>query len=222
LFTKKPSVKPKKKYYQALLGLCVYFLIVGLVYFYLSSKQIVRWPFHTVHTASEAYHTTFEYFPAFIIALLSQVWLRLSGIPITELFRWKRLSKIFYLGVIGSIIYSVHMLKPIHFGVHVYFLWPPVLILSILNAVTEEIVFRVVLFSLLNKLIDKTIVSNLIQSAAYAAIHIFIVGPVFAAQAFALGIALGVIMEENKSVIPCIVCHFFVDLGAIGYPILCC
>ena len=204
------------------MGLCIYFLIVGSVYLYLSSKQIVRWPFHTVHTISEAYQTTFEYFPGFIIALLSLVWLRLFNIPIIELFKWKRLSKVFYLGLIGSIIYSVHMLKPIHFGAHVYFLWPPVLILSILNAVTEEIVFRVVLFSLLKKLTDKTIVSNIIQSAAYAAIHIFIAGPVFAAQAFALGIALGIIIEKNKSVIPCVVCHFFVDLGAIGYPILCC
>jgi membrane protease YdiL (CAAX protease family) len=203
------------------LGLCAYFLIVGSVYFYLSSKQIIRWPFHTVHATSEAYHTTVEYFPAFVVALLSLVWLRLSDIPITELFRWKRLSKVFYLGLIGSIIYSVHMLKPIHFGVHVYFLWPPVLILSILNAFTEEIIFRVVLFSLLKKLTDKTTVSNIIQSTAYAAIHIFIAGPLFAAQAFALGIALGIIMEKNKSVIPCIVCHFCVDLGAIGYPILC-
>ena len=88
------------------------------------------------------------------------------------------------------------MLKPIRFGLHIYFIWPPVLVLSILNAFTEEVVFRLVLFRLLMKATNNAVVSNFIQALAYAAIHVFIGGPVFAAQAFALGVLLGFIMDS--------------------------
>jgi len=98
--------------------------------------------------------------------------------------------------------------------------WPAVIILSLLNAFSEEIFYRLVLFELLRKFIRSALFVNIIQSAAYALPHYFIGGLQFASFAFLYGILLGMIKEKNESIIPCVVCHFVIDLGNIGAPLL--
>ena len=38
--------------------------------------------------------------------------------------------------------------------------------------------------------------------------------------AFVYGLLLGAIVEKNDSVIPAIICHFCIDIGNIGLPLL--
>ncbi|MCP3929132.1 MAG: CPBP family intramembrane metalloprotease [Bacteroidetes bacterium] len=39
-------------------------------------------------------------------------------------------------------------------------------------------------------------------------------------MAFCFGFVLGVILEKEKSLKTCIICHFIVDIGIIGLPLL--
>ncbi len=215
------SVKSKKLISFSLTGLFGYFLAIGLLYWFLSSNHIIKWPFHPVHTIAEAYQTIFEYAPVLAAALFSVIWLLPAGLPVFKYFKWKQFSgSTLFIGIAISLGYTIYMLKPLRFGLHIASVWPPVLILSLLNAIAEETVFRVVLYGLIQKISNRMHLSNIIQSLVYASIHIFIGGNLLAMQAFILGMILGLIREKNNSVIPCIICHFCVDLGAIGYPIL--
>jgi membrane protease YdiL (CAAX protease family) len=98
--------------------------------------------------------------------------------------------------------------------------WPPVVILSFLNAVSEEVFYRLVFYQLLKKALSGPVVANLIQSLVYSSVHFLIGGVQFAAFAFCYGLLLGLIMERNRSVTPCIICHFCIDIGNIGLPLL--
>ena len=124
------------------------------------------------------------------------------------------------LGIIGSTGYSIYVLFPLRFGIYNYTFWPPVLILSVLNAFAEEILFRLVLFQLLKKITNNYLVSNLIQSFMYSILHFFIGGFIFGIMALLYGFILGVIAEKSESIAPTLLCHFLIDLGAIGAPLL--
>jgi membrane protease YdiL (CAAX protease family) len=93
-------------------------------------------------------------------------------------------------------------------------------ILSIFNAFSEEIFFRLVLFGLLHKITNNTVISNLIQSMLYSLPHFFIGGFRFAVYAFIYGVLLGIVKEKNNSVIPCVICHFSIDIGNVALPLL--
>lgn len=211
----------RKRAAFSLAGFFGYMVVVGMLYGFLSSRQIINWPFHSVHTVVEAYQTIVEYLPILFVSFFSMVWLRIAGIPAWPCFKWTRISGATILvGAIISVGYAVYMLKPVRFGLHVSSVWTPVVVLSLFNAVAEETVFRVVLYGLLRKLSENIFLCNFIQSLVYASIHIFIGGYLLALQAFVLGVILGWMREKNDSVVPCVICHFIVDLGAIGGPIL--
>jgi phosphatidylglycerol---prolipoprotein diacylglyceryl transferase len=213
--------KEKKIFLFSLFGLFTYFLVIGLLYWFLSSNHIINWPFHKVHSITEAYQTILEYLPIFVVALLSMIWLLPSGLPVLQYFTWRTYSfGSFAIGIVMSMGYIIYMLHRVKFGIHIPSVWPPVFILSLLNSVAEEIVFRIVLYGLLQKIMKSDLSTNIIQGLVYAAIHLFIGGNLLAFQALILGLLLGWIRNKNKSVIPCIIIHFFADLGAIGYPIL--
>lgn len=211
----------EKRVFFSLFGLFAYFLVIGLLYWFLSSNHIINWPFHKVHSITEAYQTILEYLPIFMIALLSMVWLLPAGLPVLQYFTWKKYALgPFAIGIAISMGYIIYMLYRVQFGLHIPSIWPPVFILSLLNSVAEEIVFRIVLYGLLQKIFKSDLSTNIIQGLVYASIHLFIGGNLLAFQALILGLLLGWIRNKNNSVIPCIIIHFFADLGAIGYPIL--
>jgi phosphatidylglycerol:prolipoprotein diacylglycerol transferase len=217
--TDQKSPMQHKEHYLAITGFAVYGIIFALLAFTLLNKGIVHWPFHRMRTITEAYRAILEYAPFAVIATLSIFWLKIAGLSLSESFRWKKLSPSFYVGIAVSLGYSVYLLMHVRFGLDSRAFWPPVIILSGFNALAEEILFRLVLFTLLRKIMNVHL-ANGIQSLAYAPLHLFIGGPVFAMLAFAYGMLLGYIREKNASVVPCIICHFLIDLGAIGAPLL--
>jgi len=89
-----------------------------------------------------------------------------------------------------------------------------------MNAAAEEVFYRLVLMDLLEQQTGNFIFSNIIQSAFYAVVHIPIGGLRFAGFAFVYGMILGLVRQKSRSVTPCILCHFIVDLGAIGIPMM--
>lgn len=216
----KDSIRQKQKYFFSILLFCAGLIVAGLLYVYLVDRQVLSWPFRKVTNTADAYGMILGYLPAVILSLCSVYLLKIVSLPIVESFKWKRISPVYYGGLVVSIFYAIFMLLPIRFGFHLFSIWPSVIILSILNAVSEEIAFRLVLYRLLKKAINYSLPANAIQSLAYSIPHFFIGGSIFAVQAFFFGLLLGFIMEKNKSIVPCMICHFIVDLGAIGYPIL--
>ncbi len=208
-----------KEHYLAITGFAVYGIIFAILTFTLLSKGIVQWPFHRMRTVTEAYRAILEYAPFAVIASLSIFWLKSAGLSLSESFKWKKISPSFYAGIAVSLGYSLYLLMHVRFGLDSRAFWPPVIILSGLNALAEEILFRLVLFTLLRKVMNFHL-ANGIQSLVYAPVHLFIGGPVFGILAFAYGILLGYIREKNASIVPCIICHFLIDLGAIGAPLL--
>ncbi|MFC1812600.1 CPBP family intramembrane glutamic endopeptidase [Thermodesulfobacteriota bacterium] len=96
---------------------------------------------------------------------------------------------------------------------------PPVVFLSIFNAIAEELVFRLVFMDLLAAVIGEAFVVNFLQSLLYALPHLIMCCSSLAYLAFAYGLLLGWIRQRNHSLFPCIICHFTIDIGYIGLPL---
>ncbi|MCP4132751.1 MAG: CPBP family intramembrane metalloprotease [bacterium] len=210
----------KKPLLVSLFGFLGMYSVIAGVSYYLLINQIVAWPFFRIETLDDAYHTIFSYAPFAGVAMLSMVWLRVSKIPSGPFFEWKNFSRVFYIGIAASLGYSLYVLVPMKFGLARFEFWPVVLVLSVLNAYSEEIIFRLVFFQILKRLTGHFIAANIFQAILYAVLHYFIGGFWFALPALVYGFILGYIMEENKSILPGIICHFIIDLGAIGGPLL--
>ena len=197
---------------------CMFVFMGALLY--LVRRGYVRWPFTGSARLATVYASITTYLPLFILAWLSLLWLKWARIPFMRQFAWKRFSNVFFVGIIISSWYSMYLLMRNPVDISRPAVWPAVIILSLLNAFSEEIFYRLVLFELLRKFIRSALFVNIIQSAAYALPHYFIGGLQFASFAFLYGILLGLIKKKNESIIPCVVCHFVIDLGNIGAPLL--
>ena len=195
------------------------FVFMGAV-LYLVSHGYVRWPFTRSARLVTMYAGIITYMPLFVLAWLSLLWLKWARIPFVRQFAWKKFSNVFFIGIVISAWYSMYLFIRNPADVSRMAAWLPVIILSLLNAFSEEIFYRLTLFELLRKLIRSALFVNVIQSAVYALPHYFIGGLQFASFAFLYGMFLGVIKEKNESIIPCVVCHFIIDLGNIGVPLL--
>jgi membrane protease YdiL (CAAX protease family) len=91
-----------------------------------------------------------------------------------------------------------------------------------MNAAAEEIIYRFALYNIIKNAAYKTAVANIVQALVYSLIHFMIAGAVFGILSFIFGLILGMIAERNKSLIPAFICHFIIDLGVIGMPMLRC
>lgn len=194
-------------------------VFMGVV-LYLVSHGYVRWPFTGSARLATVYASITTYLPLFILAWMSLLWLKWARIPFAGQFSWKRFSNVFFVGIVISAWYSMYLLLRNPVDISRIAVWPPIVILSLMNAFSEEIFYRLVLFELLRKLVRSALFVNIMQSAVYALPHYFIGGLQFASFAFLYGILLGLIKEKNESIIPCVVCHFLIDLGNIGAPLL--
>jgi membrane protease YdiL (CAAX protease family) len=157
--------------------------------------------------------TILEYLSISFLFILELLWLPRTKIFYYFNFKWKNFSIIFYIGLFISLCYSIFILTgnrlyPIQY-------WPPVIILSILNAVIEELIYRLVFFHILKKAIYSIHFATFIQALFYSIPHFFI-DPTFGFKALIYGTLLGYILTENNSIIPCIICHFVIDIGVIG------
>lgn len=196
------------------------FLICFILFETLIKAEVLLWPFRRVDNIAGTYKNILFYTPILIAAVTSLIWLKISNISFAPIFKWQRFSKTFWIGVIISAGYSIYLYTTCRFNLKGYEYWLAVVVLSLMNAVSEEFVFRLTFYNLVKKIVPGPVIPNLFQSLLYASIHLPIGGIRLASLAFCYGLLLGVIMEKDKSVIPCVICHFLIDIGNIGLPLL--
>jgi membrane protease YdiL (CAAX protease family) len=201
-------------------GFLISFLIMIGTASFLLKKGVIQWPFRRKESILDTYRAVLTYLPFLVFVLTSLVWLKVSEIPILKSFQWKRFSKTFWIAFILSIGYSIFLFITCRFDVKGGGYWPPIILLSLFNAMAEEILYRQIFMDLIQKMTGHKALSNLVQSLFYASLHIPIGGIKFGLYAFLYGLLLGIVKERSQSVIPCILCHFCIDIGNIGLPIL--
>ncbi len=203
-----------------LLGIIVSSLAVISVYHHLTYRvHILPWLFREATSLTDAYSRIFGYVPMMILPILAIYWLQKINFPILQKFKWNRFSKVFYLGLAVSIYYSIDLLILREPQLRGLAFWSPVIILSLMNAISEETLYRLGIFSLFRNAGYSKLVSITIQSLLYSLVH-FMISPTFGVLSFIYGFLLGVIMDRSDSVTPCIICHFVIDIGCIGLPLL--
>lgn len=143
-------------------------------------------------------------------------------IPINPWLGWNRFSYTFFIGLAVSIYYCFELFVLKGFCFRGPAFWPPVLAMSLMNAAGEEVIYRLALYNLIKRAPYPIWTANIVQALAYALIHFMIAGAVFGFLSFVYGLVLGIIAERNKSIIPAFICHFIIDLGVIGMPLLLC
>ncbi|MCP4133547.1 MAG: CPBP family intramembrane metalloprotease [bacterium] len=231
----------QKRTLTAFTGYVICYIIVLTVFAILTSNKLITLPFHSVQSLEEAYMRVVNYMPIFFISVFSLIWLKVAGLPVIPWLKWKewkRPSWIFYAVFFATIAYTVYYLGFTRLPLRGYPFYPPVILLSILNAFAEEIYYRLILFSivieltrtvlipymqgrgLLQKIISNRFFPNVIQSTFYALIHLSLAGWELTLLAFANGMVMGILVEKHKSIIPAVICHIIVDLGVIGLPML--
>ena len=83
------------------------------------------------------------------------------------------------------------------------------------------------LFAAKAKGADVRMVTSPLQALDFAAkhpdqqiVHLAIGGPLFFVLSFIYGMVLGMVFERSRSVLPCVLCHFIIDIGVIGLPMM--
>lgn len=210
----------EKRRLFALAGAFLMYVIVTVVFVYLVDKRIIRLPFHRVKSLPEAYMSMFKYLIYFIIFMSSMLWLVYAKMPIKEFFSRGKYTGVFYVGLAVSIAYAVYSLVFNTFTYHPIKFFPPIIILSILNAYAEEVFYRLGLYRLLKNFISNIHIANVIQAVLYSFVHIFIGGFELAAPGFFYGLIMGYVFEKGESITPSVICHFCIDIGVIGLPMM--
>ncbi|NOY68415.1 MAG: CPBP family intramembrane metalloprotease [Deltaproteobacteria bacterium] len=205
---------------RAAAGFILYYLLcLGAIVFVLQNR-ILPWPFHGTGTLSRVWLNVGVYLPVLLMAAISLAWLGSEGMRVRDAFAWRKIHWLFYIGLVVSVADSVYLFTFNRFPLHAYTFWPPVLLLSAMNAAAEETFYRLVIYRLTKRLIKHSWMANLVQSVIYAIPHLWIGGPQMVVFAFIYGLILGMIVEKNDSVVPAMICHFCIDIGNIGLPLL--
>jgi membrane protease YdiL (CAAX protease family)/prolipoprotein diacylglyceryltransferase len=202
-------------------GLMVSLVLANFLIHYLTREiSVWPWPIHPVTSLGDAYGRILYYLPMMLIPAYCLYWLKKSGIAPQRWFAWNRFSFAFLVGLGISAYYAVEMLvlqQPTLRGVA---FWPPVITLSLLNATAEEIMYRLTLYNLLKRADYSPWVSNIVQALIYSLIHFMIAGALLGVLSFIYGLVMGRVVERSQSVTPAIVCHFIIDIGVFGAPLL--
>ncbi|RJP89613.1 MAG: CPBP family intramembrane metalloprotease [Desulfobacteraceae bacterium] len=194
-------------------------LVAGAAAFLLNRK-LIPWPFHGADTVAGTWGRIPVYLPLTVFSLGSIFWISDTTRPVWNHFRRGRFSPSFLAGLAVSAGYSLYLYLSCSFALKGMGFVFPAMALGLLNAVTEELLFRLVLFQLLFRLIGSMKWSNLVQAVIYGFPHLFIGGPAFFGYAAFYGLVLGWITRTNRSILPAIICHFIADIGAVGLPLL--
>ena len=210
-----------KKNIIALAGFIFSYVSIIIVLLLLIKKGNIGLPFHGIRTPGDAWFSFLKLLPLFGIALSLMLWLAFAGLPVIEPFLWRRFSGVVFIGLGISLYYSVNTLFFKKSSLEGLPFWFPLIALCLLNAFSEEIIFRHVMLGLLDNVFKIPLIANLIQSFFYALPHLMYGSYLFAFYAFGYGFLLGIIKKKNMdSIAPCILCHFIIDFGAIGAPVL--
>jgi phosphatidylglycerol:prolipoprotein diacylglycerol transferase len=197
--------------------------LLFLFHYFVIEIRVFPFPYQKVHSVAQAYSLIFTYFPLAILPVISIIFLKRASLPILEKFAVRGNSKdiiIFTaIGLTASLYYSMDLLILSDPRLRGVAFWPPVLILSLINAFTEEITFRLAAFSLFLNAGFKKITAILLQALLYSSVH-FLLNPTLGVLSLVYGIILGLLMDRTQSITLCIICHFIIDLGAIGKPVL--
>lgn len=197
--------------------------LLSLFYYLVMKMRILPFPFQRVRDVSTAYKLILTYLPFLVLPILSILWLKEARLPIWEKFKISGNPKTIIIfttiGLLASILYSVDLLVIREPRLRGLAFWPPVLILSVINAFTEEIAYRLTAYSLLLNANFSRITAILLQAILYSSVHFFF-NPTLGVLSLLYGIIMGLLMDRTQSVTLCIICHFIIDLGAIGRPIL--
>ncbi len=184
---------------------------------------LVTWPLFPVESVSEAWGRIPVYLPVFLLEMAGLLFLVKAGLPFIPSFRLevRRLfNPWFGLALFGSLAYAVILLGAARYSLRGAEYWPPVIAISLLNSLAEEVFFRLALFRLLQASGLGLAAALASQAALYALIHLAVGGPLFFVLSFIYGAVLGMVFERTRSVLPCVICHFIIDLGVIGLPML--
>lgn len=202
-------------------GLLVILLLFSVTAIHLTRVMYVwQWPFQPVRNPAEAYGRIGYYMPMMLMPLFSLYWLKRFNVSFNERFHRGRFSWIFVLAFIVSAYYAFELLIMRDINLRGIAFWPPVLIMSVMNAFSEEIMYRLALYELLRRAGYSRLTSNVIQSLVYSVIHFMIAGAILGIFSLAYGFLLGIVRQRTGSIMPAVLCHFVIDLGAIGMPLL--
>ncbi len=202
-------------------GLLVSLILFNFLIHYLTREiRIWPWPIQPVQSLGDAYGRILYYLPMMLIPAYCLSWLKRSDVPIAPWFVWNRFSFAFLLGLGISAYYAIEMLVLKQPTLRGMAFWPPVILLSLMNAVAEEIMYRLTLYNLLKRAHYSPWIANIGQALIYSLIHFMIAGAQLGVLAFIYGIVMGLVVERSKSVTPAIICHFIIDIGVMGAPML--
>lgn len=197
--------------------------LLSLFYYLVMKLRLLPFPFQRVADVTSAYKLILTYLPCLVLPVISVAWLKMAQLPFAEKFKIRgNLKTIAIFGTIGlaaSLFYTLDLLVFGEPRLRGAAFWPPVLILSVINAFTEEIAYRLTTYSLVLNAGFSRITAILIQALLYSAVHFFY-NPSLGVLSLLYGLIMGVLMDRTQSVTLCIICHFIIDLGAIGRPIL--
>lgn len=198
----------------------IYLMAIFLIYYLTRVLMVWKWPIQPVGSLSEAYFRIFYYLPMMLIPVLALVGMKKNNESIGSWFRWGRFTILFPIGLLVSGYYSVELLvlkQPVLRGMA---FWPPVIVLSLMNTFSEEVMYRLALYR-------AVIISNfskwtalMVQSLVYSLIHFLAIGSVLGLFSLVYGFLLGLLVQRSKSVTQAMICHLIIDIGCIGMPLL--
>ena len=202
-------------------GLLISYLLANFLIFQLTRQlHLWKWPIQPVDSLADTYSRIFYYLPVMLIPAYALYWLKKAGEPIRPWFQWQRWSYVFMIALAMSVYYSIELLVLKKVALRGVVFWPPVIVMSVMNAFAEEIMYRLALVRFLRRGAYAPWVANVVQSLVYSIIHFMVAGPVLGLFSIVYGFILGLVAQRSKSILPAIICHFIIDLGCIGMPIL--
>ncbi len=205
----------------SLAGLMVSYLLANFLIFQLTrALHLWKWPIQPVLSLADTYSRIFYYLPVMLIPACALYGLKKTGEPIEPWFRWQRWTWVFLIALGMSVYYSIELLVLKKVPLRGLAFWPPIIVMSVMNAFAEEIMYRLALVRFLRRAAYAPWVANVAQSLVYSIIHFMVAGPVLGLFSIVYGFILGVVAQRSNSILPAIICHFIIDLGCIGMPIL--
>ena len=206
----------------SMVGLIAVYLVMFAGTFHFRQMHVLPWPMTAAADPGAAWLSVLYYFPYLLFPVVSLFWVRAAGFPVWTDFRWTRFHPVLYAGLLCSIGYSLYLLVLIDPCIKGGAFWLPVVTLSIMNATGEEFAFRQAFFRVLKKAGYGNFLTNGGQSLLYAIPHFVIGGVSFGVFALVYGFLLGLVRLHTGSVTPCVICHFLIDIGCIGLPVMSC
>jgi membrane protease YdiL (CAAX protease family)/prolipoprotein diacylglyceryltransferase len=214
------GVETLKRLFSAA-GLLVFFMLATFLMYYLTRQiHVWKWPFQPAVSLTDAYMRILYYLPVLLLPAVALGWLKKCNEPIRPWFAWQRFSWVFVIGLALSVYYAVELLLLKNIQLRGLAFWPPIIILSAMNAFAEESMYRLALYRMLRRADYSKWVCLVVQSVIYSLIHFMIAGPLLGLFSLVYGFIMGWMTQRSKSLVPAIVCHFIIDLGCIGMPIL--